>query len=92
MTQPVSPVAPTSDAVNKFHTNADVDVSKTSMHHTLGVGANQSSPGDHTHNGKNSKALGKGKDLTFPTTANAAYVQADFQKVINALRALGWGI
>lgn len=87
-----APDQPNSQAVTKFHSNCDADASQTAQHHTLGQGHNQSSPGDHTHNGKNSKLLGKGKDLTFPTTANAAYVQADFQKVINALRALGWGV
>lgn len=89
MTQPEN--SPSSDAVNKFHNNDDVDTSVVGHHHTLGIGANQSSPGNHSHDGKNSKKLGKGKDLTFPLTAGATYSQADFQKVINALRALGWG-
>lgn len=87
MTQPV----PSSDQVNKMHSNSDLNTATTAQHHTLGIGHNEASPGDHNHDGKNSKRLGKGKDLSFPTTANAAYVQADFQKVINALRALGWG-
>lgn len=87
MTEPV----PTSTEVTKAHTNSDVDSSVVAQHHTLGILHNQSSPGDHKHDGKSSTRIGKGKDLTFPLTANAAYVQADFQKVINALRALGWG-
>lgn len=75
----------------KAHANSDIDSSVTAQHHTLGIAHNQASPGDHKHDGKSSKLLGKGKDLTFPVTANVAYVQADFQKVINALRAQGWG-
>lgn len=82
---------PTADQSNKAHTNCDVDAAVTAQHHTLGIGANQSSPGNHNHNGKNSKKVGKGLDLAFPTTAAAAYNQADFQKVITALRNLGLG-
>lgn len=87
MTNPV----PNSSEVNKVHTNSDVDSAVTAQHHTLGVGQNQACSGAHTHNGKNSKLLGKGKNLSFPTTANAAYTQAQMQAVIDALRALGWG-
>jgi len=57
----------------------------------LGIQHNQSSPGDHNHNGKNSKKIGKGINPAFPTTANAAYTQAQMQSVIDALRALGLG-
>lgn len=89
MTQPVA--SPLPDVVNKFHANSDVDSASTSQHHTLGIQANQASPGNHVHDGRGSKAIGEGFDLTFPTTANAAYVQADFQRVINALRSLGFG-
>lgn len=89
MTQP-NPT-PSSDAVNKFHTNCDVDTSATAQHHTLGVGQNQATSGAHTHNGKNSKKIGKGLDTLFPTTANAAYSQAQMQSVIDALRDLGFG-
>ncbi len=87
MTQPV----PNSDQVNKAHTNSDVNTSVTAQHHTLGISHNEASPGDHNHDGKNSKKLGKGKNLSFPTTANAAYSQAQMQAVIDALRTLGWG-
>ena len=88
MTQPESPGAA---AINKLHANCDVDTSTTSQHHTLGIGANQSTPGNHTHNGKNSKRIGAGLDTGFPTTANAAYTQAQIQSIIDALRDLGFG-
>ncbi len=87
MTQPV----PTPGEVSKAHTNSDVDASKVAQHHTLGIQANQASPGDHTHNGKNSKKIGKGINAAFPTTANVAYTQAQIQAIIDALRALGLG-
>lgn len=41
--------------VNDFHINSDVDKSTLSQHHTLGVLANQASPGDHNHDGKSSR-------------------------------------
>lgn len=43
--------------VNDFHANSDVDKSTLSQHHTLGVQPNQASPGDHNHDGKNSKRI-----------------------------------
>lgn len=87
MTNPI----PTSTEVTKFHTNSDVDASKTAQHHTLGIQANQATAGDHNHNGKNSKKIGKGLSPSFPTTANATYSQAQIQAIIDALRALGLG-
>lgn len=83
--------APTSTEVNHLHANSDVDTSATSQHHTIGQGQNQVSNGAHTHNGKNSKKIGKGINLSFPTTAGAAYTQAQIQSIIDALRALGLG-
>jgi hypothetical protein len=92
MTEPINPLSvPSSTESSKQHTNADVDASTQAMHHTLGTGHNQASPGDHNHDGKNSKRIGKGKDPAFPLTANAAYTQAQMQSVINALRNLGFG-
>lgn len=91
MSQPVVPNTPSPTEVTKFHSNSDVDASTVAQHHTLGILHNQSSPGDHNHDGKNSKRLGKGKNPAFPTTANAAYTQAQIQAIINALRDLGFG-
>lgn len=88
MTQPS---VPNSVEVTKFHTNSDVDTSSISQHHTLGLQHNQASPGDHTHNGANSKRIGKGLDTGFPTIAAGAYSPAQMQAVIDALRDLGFG-
>lgn len=89
MTAPLG--VPDSQESMRQHSNSDIDASTQAQHHTLGIQHNQASPGDHTHDGKSSKKLGKGKDLAFPTTANAAYSQAQIQSIINALRNLGWG-
>jgi hypothetical protein len=77
--------------VNRIHASDDVDTAITAHHHTLGILHNQASPGDHKHDGKSSKRIGKGLDLGFPVTAGATYTQAQLQSVINALRALGFG-
>lgn len=84
-------IPPSSTDVAKMHTNSDVDSTVVAQHHTLGIQHNQASPGDHKHDGKSSKKIGKGLDVAFPTTANAAYTQAQMQSIINALRAIGFG-
>jgi hypothetical protein len=88
---PTSPIRATSVEVNTFHTNSDVDASVTAQHHTLGILHNQASGGDHTHNGKSSKKIGKGINAGFPSTASATYSQVQIQNIIDALRALGLG-
>jgi hypothetical protein len=40
-----------------FHRASDVDASSFAQHHTLGPRHNQSSPGDHTHDGRTSPLL-----------------------------------
>lgn len=82
---------PQSTEVTKFHTNCDRDSSQTSDHHTLGTSHNQASPGDHTHDGRNSKKIGKGLDPTFPSVAAGAYSTVQMQAVLDALRDLGFG-
>ncbi len=42
----------------KAHIRADTDISPRSLHHTLGTKHNQASPGDHNHDGANSKKIG----------------------------------
>ena len=85
MTNPLVPI--TSQESNAQHKNADVDTSSVALHHTLGISANQSSPGNHIHDGRNSKSLGKGFNVSFPTTANASYNQAQIQALIDARAA-----
>ncbi len=54
---PTSTAAVSTQEVNNFHINSDVDSSAISQHHTLGLLATQASPGNHTHDGKDSKRI-----------------------------------
>lgn len=42
----------------RSHLSSDVDTSPRALHHTLGIKHNQSSPGDHVHDGITSKKIG----------------------------------
>jgi hypothetical protein len=46
------PDTPDADAVNFFHLNSDRDAGPGALHHTLGLGQNQASAGNHRHNGR----------------------------------------
>jgi hypothetical protein len=70
--------------VNKFHEKADTDSSQEALHHTLGPKHDQSSPGDHTHNGKNSRKILAGTTLTGSKGGNAAVAS-----IVAALVKLG---
>ncbi len=50
--------------VAAFHAGSDVDSSTFSQHHTLGVKHNQATYGDHSHDGKSSRLVGDGQNLT----------------------------
>lgn len=56
--------SPSPRTVNFFHTRSDVDSGPSSMHHTLGIGHSQASAGDHSHDGKSSRKIGTGLNLT----------------------------
>lgn len=43
--------------VNEIHKLSDKDVSREAQHHSLGINPYQASPGDHDHDGRNSKLL-----------------------------------
>ena len=65
-------VAPSPQEVNNFHARADTDSGDGAIHHTLGLKHNQASPGDHKHDGKNSKLILEGKVLTGSKGGNVA--------------------
>lgn len=48
---------PNPDQVNEFHRYDDVDNAPESHHHTLGPEPIQAAPGDHNHDGRNSKTI-----------------------------------
>lgn len=52
-----------SQYVNKLHSRSDVDRSARAQHHTLGFRPNQASPGNHVHDGGNSKKIAAGLGL-----------------------------
>jgi hypothetical protein len=74
---PTDLTVPSTKEVEKAHTNADTDGKPTAIHHTLGAGPNQASPGNHTHEGGSSISLLEG------------FVVTDLASCIIALKALG---
>lgn len=55
---------PPAEVVNDFHTYSDVDSRAEAQHHTLGSNATQASPGDHIHDGRDSRLLLDGMAIT----------------------------
>lgn len=49
-----------SEQVNIFHLNSDKDAGAGALHHTLGLGPTQASPGSHRHNGRDSYRIEMG--------------------------------
>ena len=76
--------APDSRVVEKFHTNADTDSSKSAAHHTLGTSGLHAAAGNHGHNGIDSVQLLDGIELTGSKDGNIA-----LGAVIAALVQLG---
>jgi hypothetical protein len=70
--------------VEHLHTNADTDVRPQALHHTLGPGANQASPGDHNHDGTTSPLLFDKHIITGSKTDGTA-----LNSVIQILTAFG---
>lgn len=68
--------------VNDFHINSDVDKSTLSQHHTLGIQPNQASPGDHNHDGRNSRRVQlknlQGDDINYSPSGGTTGTQPTF--------------
>lgn len=62
---------PTTEEVERFHTNSDVDLRAESQHHTLGSSPSQASPGDHNHDGGNSALILEGLAITGSRNSDA---------------------
>ena len=77
--------SPSGRIVEAFHKNADTDVRRESIHHTLGPQAAQASPGDHMHDGGTSRALLEGIILT----GNKQNPITMWPSILNALEKLG---
>lgn len=66
MTTPTATDNASPQEVSQFHRQSDVNSSPLAQHHTLGIQPNQASPGDHTHDGKDSRLLDQ-NDEGIPT-------------------------
>lgn len=51
------PITNDPKSVDQSHQNSDINSSIFAQHHTLGAGPNQSSPGNHNHDGSTSKLI-----------------------------------
>lgn len=61
----------TSEEVDEFHRNSDVDLRREAQHHTLGPQPNQASPGDHIHDGGDSAKLLTGMTISGSRASDA---------------------
>lgn len=61
---PMASTKPTTEEVERFHTNSDLDLRAESQHHTLGTSPSQASPGNHTHDGGDSPLILEGMEIT----------------------------
>ncbi len=82
-------ISPPTEEVNQFHLNSDKDSSATALHHTLGLGPSQASPGSHTHDGLNSKRINikdiEGFDTFFPFNIDGGFAGSIFSGLIGGL-------
>jgi hypothetical protein len=79
------PASPAYEAVQAFHTNADVDADTNALHHTVGSQPAQASPGDHTHDGGSSSPILQGTTIS-GVRGTAAY-QASLEAALVRLGA-----
>lgn len=77
---------PAAHEVEEFHRNADTDKRTEAIHHRLGKGPNQASPGSHSHDGRDSTSLLAGLTITGSRSTQAAFV---VQQILAALTQLG---
>ena len=86
-TVPADPVRgrlQTKEEVDRAHVNSDRDASSNAQHHTLGPDKHQASPGDHTHDGGDSKSLLEDVTISGSRTDGTAVAS-----IIAALEQLG---
>lgn len=74
---PTKGYKPSTEEVERFHTNSDVDLRAEAQHHTLGPGPSQASPGDHTHDGGTSPAILEGYTITGSRNSDAWRLQVN---------------
>jgi len=73
---------PTPEEVNFYHLASDKDAGAGALHHTLGQNPSQASPGNHTHNGRDSKRIKTGDlavdDITYVVQGGTLGTQPTF--------------
>jgi hypothetical protein len=73
---------PSTEEVNFYHLASDKDSGPGALHHTLGLGPSQASPGNHNHDGRNSKRIElkslEGKSVPFTVTGGTTGTQPTF--------------
>lgn len=79
-----SELSPNPVEVNLFHRYADTDTAPEALHHTTGPDANQASPGNHKHDGRDSVSLSAGV-VTGSRGGNVALTN-----LLNALASKGF--
>jgi hypothetical protein len=75
----------TPEQVEELHKNADTDVRKEAIHHTLGPRGSQAAAGDHKHDGSDSALLLEGLTVTGSRASSASITPS----IIAALVKLG---
>lgn len=75
----------TAEQTEELHKNADTDVRREAIHHTLGPRPTQAAAGDHTHDGSNSPLLLVGVTVTGSRASSASVTPS----IIAALVKLG---
>lgn len=71
--------------VENLHKNADTDVRRESIHHTLGARGTQAAPGDHKHDGTDSALLLAGSTISGSRSSSTSIMPS----IIAALVKLG---
>lgn len=66
--------APSAIEVDQIHVNADTDIRPESLHHTVGPGNTQASPGNHIHDGGTSPLILSGFTVSGSRGGNVALV------------------
>lgn len=72
-----SPITKDPKGVDQGHQNSDLNSSIFAQHHNLGPTPNQASPGDHVHDGSNSKQFNDLSILGLLTAGNIAWGSID---------------
>lgn len=80
---------PPAKEVLDFHTHADTDGSAKAVHHSLGSGANQASPGNHSHDGGASAVILPLDVAGVTLTGSRANLAQMMATILPALVALG---